>query len=591
MGERLEILITAEDAASGVLSGLKGAASGLGDVFGGLLTLGAGAATAGIGALGAITALSFKEAMDAQEIASSLNQTLANTGKVTGVTAEMCNSLADGLSKVTRFSDDAILAGEDVLASFNNIGKNTFPNATKAMLDMATRMKTDVPSAAKLMGKILNDPIGASGLLEKQGIKLTDALQAQIKKMTEAGDVAGAQKLILEQLGATMGGAAEAAGETFAGRLDILKNRLLNVAEGIGTNLLPIAEQFFNNVIMPAVPLIEQLAAQFSALIQTFAGGDFSAITNLLPPEVMAQIQPFIDSVQNLANAFIEKMPQMQAAGENFTTWLQGAFTIIGPQIMANLTTALNSMAEFWRAHGDQIIAIVTFVFQILIATIGGALTLLSGIISAALQLLNGDWQGAWQTMQDTFASFMNLVLSIVGTNLEEFTTVWRNNWNMLQLIVSTVTMQITSGFQTWIINLINTLQGYYATFRELGVGLVNHMLLGITSMVAQVLNTVTDMVKNAIAAAGRALGDVNPFSGGVGVPGFATGGGFTVGGSGGTDSQLVAFKATPGEIVNISRPGQAGTGGQEIHNHFHVSDALDVEIVARRVVQLIAGA
>lgn len=36
---------------------------------------------------------------------------------------------------------------------------------------------------------------------------------------------------------------------------------------------------------------------------------------------------------------------------------------------------------------------------------------------------------------------------------------------------------------------------------------------------------------------------------------GFATGGNFTVGGTGGTDSQLVSFKATPGEMVNISRP------------------------------------
>lgn len=39
-------------------------------------------------------------------------------------------------------------------------------------------------------------------------------------------------------------------------------------------------------------------------------------------------------------------------------------------------------------------------------------------------------------------------------------------------------------------------------------------------------------------------------------LPGFATGGSFTVGGSGGTDSQLVAFKASPGEQVTISPPG-----------------------------------
>lgn len=42
---------------------------------------------------------------------------------------------------------------------------------------------------------------------------------------------------------------------------------------------------------------------------------------------------------------------------------------------------------------------------------------------------------------------------------------------------------------------------------------------------------------------------------------GFATGGSFTVGGSGGTDSQLVAFKATPGEKVTVNTPQQASGG------------------------------
>jgi len=43
----------------------------------------------------------------------------------------------------------------------------------------------------------------------------------------------------------------------------------------------------------------------------------------------------------------------------------------------------------------------------------------------------------------------------------------------------------------------------------------------------------------------------------GVKPTGFATGGSFTVGGSGSTDSQLVQFMATPGEQVNVRRNGQ----------------------------------
>lgn len=42
---------------------------------------------------------------------------------------------------------------------------------------------------------------------------------------------------------------------------------------------------------------------------------------------------------------------------------------------------------------------------------------------------------------------------------------------------------------------------------------------------------------------------------------GFMTGGSFKVGGSGGADSQMVAFRATPGEQVNVSTPTQVRKG------------------------------
>lgn len=48
-------------------------------------------------------------------------------------------------------------------------------------------------------------------------------------------------------------------------------------------------------------------------------------------------------------------------------------------------------------------------------------------------------------------------------------------------------------------------------------------------------------------------------------IVGFKTGGGFEVGGSGGADSQLMQFKATPGEMINIRRPGQIDDAAAEV--------------------------
>lgn len=71
-----------------------------------------------------------------------------------------------------------------------------------------------------------------------------------------------------------------------------------------------------------------------------------------------------------------------------------------------------------------------------------------------------------------------------------------------------------------------------------------------------------------ALAAATGAVAAANVAQIIAQTPGFAFGGDFTVGGTGGTDSQLVAFRATPGEHVSVRTPTQvrdeARQGGGE---------------------------
>jgi hypothetical protein len=81
--------------------------------------------------------------------------------------------------------------------------------------------------------------------------------------------------------------------------------------------------------------------------------------------------------------------------------------------------------------------------------------------------------------------------------------------------------------------------------------------------------DTLTNMLRGPKGSSGGgamgwlgAVGSVlKTFAGGL--PGFKTGGSFKVGGSGGADSQLMQFRATPGEMVDIRRPGQDQRGGQ----------------------------
>jgi len=68
-------------------------------------------------------------------------------------------------------------------------------------------------------------------------------------------------------------------------------------------------------------------------------------------------------------------------------------------------------------------------------------------------------------------------------------------------------------------------------------------------------MNSIKQGITSAFGSGGGGFNLGSLFSS---LPGFADGGSFQVGGTGGIDSQLVAFRASPNERVTITKPGQA---------------------------------
>lgn len=267
MSVDLKIIVKAIDQASDTLNDIgkevskaEGGFGRLGSVLKGGLVVGAGAAVAGIGALAAVLGASVKAASEAEQIGAQLNAVLESTGGIAGVTRDELEKQALALSQITRFEDDAILAGNAVLLTFTNIGKEVFPRATEATLDLATAFGMDLQSATMMIGKALNDPVAGLTALSRAGVQFTADQKEMIAAMVEAGNTAGAQALILKELETQIGGSAQAAGETMAGQMDIMKNALGNVAEQIGGALLPVVTD-----------LITKLGPGFIAAAQGFA--------------------------------------------------------------------------------------------------------------------------------------------------------------------------------------------------------------------------------------------------------------------------------------------------------------------------------
>lgn len=119
-------------------------------------------------------------------------------------------------------------------------------------------------------------------------------------------------------------------------------------------------------------------------------------------------------------------------------------------------------------------------------------------------------------------------------------------------------------------------------------------VLKGLERDIARIITrkTVTEPFGNAVSSA-ISGGFSNGFGNGqnlfgdiASLFGFATGGSFTVGGSGGTDSQLVAFRATPGEMVDVRTPGQAGGGGVTVIQHISVDSRSDQASILAAMAQ-----
>src|SRR3990167_7325144 len=335
---KIEIILEAIDNASPVLKGLGGALDGLAGVAKGALTIGLGAATAAIGAMGVGLAVSLNEAIDAEKMQAKLAAVIKSTGGAAGITADEANALAMKLRDLAGGSDDAVLAAEAILLRYTNIGEDVFPQATETALNLAAALGTDAASAAEQLGRGLADiEGGARGMVARTRLLSKELIQ-QAEDMAKAGDAAGAQKLILEALATATGGAAAAAAGTFSGQMEIMRGHLLEVAEGIGTTLLPVLSDLMGTIAPLAQELAEGIGAFFARedvqagikavadgikdLIESFAAGDFSVITKLVPPEILEKLPALTDAIKNAGEAFQENFPMMQAEGEKFVTWI-----------------------------------------------------------------------------------------------------------------------------------------------------------------------------------------------------------------------------------------------------------------------------
>jgi hypothetical protein len=275
-------------------------AGGMGAGFASMAPIAVGAAAVAAAAVAGITVAikAFNQVVDFSKRALSewnlqagaiaqVESALKSTGGTAGFTSRELQALASSLQKTTAFADDATLSMQSVLLTFTSIRGEIYARTVPAILDVATRMGTDLNSAALQVGKALNDPVKNLGALGRAGIQFSVDQEKAIKTLVETGRLAEAQGIILGELETQFGGAAEAARLAGEGPFLALKNATGDLYEAFGQGLSPAVNEVIGRLTELAedeetAEMLRDAGAAVGELVE-FVGGLTDELSTALP--------------------------------------------------------------------------------------------------------------------------------------------------------------------------------------------------------------------------------------------------------------------------------------------------------------------
>ncbi|WP_288413855.1 phage tail length tape measure family protein [uncultured Novosphingobium sp.] len=353
--------------------------------------------------------------IDQETAMADVTAALASMGNASGHTAEQLSKSADALEMNSLVDADVILKQVTAnLLTFGNVAGEQFDRAQQAAIDMATRLGGEPQAAAIMLGKALNDPVKGITALTRVGVQFTDAQKNQIKAMTETGNVAGAQGVILKEVERQFKGAAAAAADASPWRkAQVAIGQAMDV---VGEAVLP--------VIKPLADAIASLASSFAALpepVQKVAVGA-AALGAAFGPALIAfgsivSAGSTIFAALGSIGASMASVGSLAGAAEVGIAAAGATLAALGP--ILPIVAAVAAVGALIYANWDKIAPVLEDLWSTVQSTLGPPLrNLIAAVTDALSALWNGPLGTAVRAAGSTLLDFQTSAAAAFGSAL-----------------------------------------------------------------------------------------------------------------------------------------------------------------------------
>ena len=393
-----------------------------GTAFGQVLGQGiVGGARAAVGGLKSLV----DGAREAARTTRLTEQVIKTTGGAANITAGQVGELATAISNKTGIDDEAIQTGANLLLTFTNVrnevgkGNDIFNQATGLVADFSASLGQDAKSSAIQLGKALNDPIKGVSALSDVGVSFTEQQKQQIKTLVESGDVLGAQKVILSELGKEFGGAAEAAADPSA-KLTVT---LDNLREQVGTALLPVFNAVTQVLVSDVVPAVSSLIGfvqknsdvigPLAAVLGTVAGILFTLVkVTQAYTAVSAALTVVLNAnpIGLVVIAVAALVTGLILAYKNSETFRR----IVG-NALDFVKNAASTVFNFFKSNWPLLLGILTGPFGLALGFIIKNRDRIIDVIKAIPGLVKRAMSGAFDAIVGAFKSAVNSVIDLIN--------------------------------------------------------------------------------------------------------------------------------------------------------------------------------